>query len=43
MKIFSYEKYKRAEKYDSTWARESDGHIVRGQGNPWNGLYLLRP
>lgn len=30
MKIFSYEKYKRAEKADSTWARESDGHIVRG-------------
>lgn len=29
MKIFSYEKYKRAEKADSTWARESDGHIVR--------------
>ncbi len=29
MKIFSYEKFKRAEKYDSTWARESDGHIVR--------------
>lgn len=31
MKIFSYEKYKRAEKADSTWARESDGHIVRGR------------
>ena len=30
MKIFSYQKFKRAEKYDSTWARESDGHIVRG-------------
>ena len=30
MKIFSYEKYKRAEKDDRTWARESDGHIVRG-------------
>lgn len=29
MKIFSYEKFKRAEKSDSTWARESDGHIVR--------------
>ena len=29
MKIFSYEKYKRAEKADSTWDRESDGHIVR--------------
>lgn len=29
MKIFSYEKFKRAEKYDSIWARESDGHIVR--------------
>lgn len=29
MKIFSYEKFKRAEKHDSTWARESDGHIVR--------------
>mgnify|MGYP006978917004 CR=1 FL=1 len=29
MKIFSYEKFKRAEKRDSTWARESDGHIVR--------------
>lgn len=29
MKIFSYEKYKRAEKYGRTWARESDGHIVR--------------
>lgn len=31
MKIFSYEKFKRAEKYDRTWARESDGHIVRGR------------
>lgn len=31
MKIFSYEKYKRAEKADSVWARESDGHIVRGR------------
>ena len=29
MKIFSYEKYKRAEKADSVWDRESDGHIVR--------------
>lgn len=29
MKIFSYEKYKRAEKADSVWARKSDGHIVR--------------
>ena len=29
MKIFSHEKYKRAEKHDSSWARESDGHIVR--------------
>lgn len=30
MKIFSYEKFKKAEKHDRTWARESDGHIVRG-------------
>lgn len=30
MKIFSYEKYKRAEKADSTWARDRNGHIVRG-------------
>ena len=29
MKIFSYEKYKRAEKADSTWARDRNGHIVR--------------
>nr|DAK87802.1 MAG TPA: hypothetical protein [Caudoviricetes sp.] len=32
MKIFSYEKYKRAKKADSTWARESDGRIVRDGG-----------
>lgn len=31
MKIFSYEKFKGAEKHDSAWARESDGHIVRGR------------
>lgn len=30
MKIFSYEKFKKAEKDDVTWARESDGHIVWG-------------
>lgn len=29
MKIFSYEKFKKDEKHDRTWARESDGHIVR--------------
>lgn len=29
MKIFSCEKFKAAEKQDSAWARESDGHIVR--------------
>lgn len=29
MKIFSYEKYKRDTGHDRTWARESDGHIVR--------------
>lgn len=29
MKIFSYEKCKRATGHDHVWARESDGHIVR--------------
>lgn len=31
MKIFSYEKFKKDEKHDRTWARKSDGHIVRGR------------
>ena len=39
MKIFSYEKYKKAEKHDRTWARESDGHIVRG-GNILGTFYV---
>lgn len=38
MKIFSYEKFKKAEKHDSTWARECDGHIVRG-GNIIGTIY----
>jgi hypothetical protein len=31
MKIFSHEKFKRDTGYDTAWARESDGHIVRGR------------
>lgn len=39
MKIFSYEKFKSAEKHDSTWARESNGHIVR-DGNILGTCYI---
>lgn len=39
MKIFSYEKFKKDEKCDSTWTRESNGHIVRG-GNILGTIYV---
>jgi len=39
MKIFSYKKFKKDEKHDRTWARKSDGHIVR-DGNILGTYYV---
>lgn len=39
MNIFSYEKFKRDTGLDSTWARESNGHIVR-DGNILGTYYI---